>query len=233
MKRVSLVVLGVFLMTASHHAAETYSFSSLNFPGSALTIPVAINARGDVVGYYEAVLNGPESGFLYQDGRYESIVFPGAIGTTEAIGISNSDEIVGDFYCGSVFCRHAFVLDHGQYAVVEPPAAIYSLASSINNRGQIVGYAIYPNSEGFFIYDRGVFTTLPTVGGSGSYTGLNSAGALVGFASGVGFLISHGETKVIAFPGAAATQARAINDSATVAGTYATDTNTRSSFVYV
>ena len=47
------------------------------------------------------------------------------------------------------------------YTTIDPPGSTYSVAESINNKGQIVGF--YQNSSGQefgFLYSGGTYTTL-------------------------------------------------------------------------
>ena len=68
----------------------------LEGPGSTLTIPEAINARGDVVGWYNdsAFVS---HGFFWDGEVVRPIDIPGASGTNR-VGINSRGDIVGVFW---------------------------------------------------------------------------------------------------------------------------------------
>ena len=53
------------------------------------------------------------------------------------MGINDSGEIVGTFRMGGV--EHGFLLSGGTYTTITAPGATTTVASGINNGGQIVG----------------------------------------------------------------------------------------------
>jgi len=79
-------------------------FTFFNAPGSTSTNFYGINASGDIVGIVESS-SGPSS-FLKRKDQYIPIHVPSAMGT-EARGINNAHEIVGDWGDGRTF--HGFV----------------------------------------------------------------------------------------------------------------------------
>jgi probable HAF family extracellular repeat protein len=139
----------------------------------------------------------------------------------------------------------SFLYSGGTYSTLidplaDPTQGPSTIASDINNSGQIVGQ--YNNSHGVFgfVYANGVYTDLDDPLGhytlnSKTYsyttaTGINNLGQIVGnygdgsgSATGNGFLYSSGTYTTIAFPGAAQTQIQGINDSGQIVGTYSTN----------
>jgi len=71
-------------------------FTIYDFPGATATFAGAVNDELQVVGIY---LDGSsnEHGYLLNHGTFTSIDYPGDVAGTEAIGINNRGEIVGDF----------------------------------------------------------------------------------------------------------------------------------------
>ena len=87
-------------------------------------------------------------GFLYKNGIFETITFPGAQ-KTEAWGINDSGVIVGWYAIGNSVL--GFTLANGQYTSIAFPGAVYTLPFGINASGDIVGtYTIdYTTYHGF------------------------------------------------------------------------------------
>ena len=67
--------------------------------GASLTA-AAINDRGDVAGFYTNPATGNTDGFLLSHGQFTDLAVPGA-SATMALGVSNSDEVVGTYTVGS------------------------------------------------------------------------------------------------------------------------------------
>jgi probable HAF family extracellular repeat protein len=76
-------------------------------------------------------------GFLFDDGVFTRIDFPGAP-LTATQGINNRGQIVGAF--GETAEQpHGFLLDGGVFTQIDFPGAILTSLFAINNRSQIVG----------------------------------------------------------------------------------------------
>jgi uncharacterized membrane protein len=91
-----LVALGLLQgITGQLKAQPTYSFTTLDVPGSSLTTTGAngINTSGQIVGNYGDPA-GNVHGFLLDQGSYTTLDVPGSI-ETEANGINASGQIVG------------------------------------------------------------------------------------------------------------------------------------------
>ena len=125
-------------------------------PGSTATIPVKINDRGQMVGlYYDA--KGAVHGFLFSNGQYSAIDFPGAV-ATEALAINNWEvpAIAGD-YTDTSGKVHGFVLLGKQFLPVNAGFAANLSVRGINDLAQMTG-----------AYDLGgALGTAPTYGFTG------------------------------------------------------------------
>jgi uncharacterized membrane protein len=75
------------------HAHVSYTFTTLDVPGSSLTRAHGVNFRGDIVGLFN---NNGGHGFLRHNGTYTTIDFPGAT-FTSARGINSSGTITGGY----------------------------------------------------------------------------------------------------------------------------------------
>jgi probable HAF family extracellular repeat protein len=88
------------------------TFTTIDFPDSAYTRPLGINADGAIVGNYKDT-SGTSHGFLMNEAGFISIDYPGAL-FTAASGINAQGAIVG-YYCSTAPCGpintyHGFVL---------------------------------------------------------------------------------------------------------------------------
>jgi probable HAF family extracellular repeat protein len=203
----------------------TFTYKTIDPPGSITTDALSINDRGQIVGFY---YDGKTyHGFLDSGGRYTTIDPPGSTYTT-AESINASGQIVG-YYQDSSGHQHGFLDSGGRYTTIDPPGSAYTIALSINASGQIVGY--YENSSGQlpthgFLDSGGTYTTIDPPG-STDYSvpeSINASGQIVGYYLGGGhihgFLYSGGTYTTIDPPGSAYTNALGINDSGQIVGYY-------------
>jgi uncharacterized membrane protein len=125
--------------------AEKSTFAKIDVPGSAgYPAPNGINAQGDIVGTYGAILNNNAvtRGFLLSKGTFTSIDVPGALaGSSSAVGINSEGDIVGA-YSDSGGNAHGFLRSKGRFTTIYVPGAIGSFGnpSGINPEGDIVGF---------------------------------------------------------------------------------------------
>ncbi len=146
-----------FMLDFTYNPNLTFTnVTSVYVPGSAATIPIKINNRGQMVGIYYDSKNAVH-GFLFSKGQYSSIDFPGAV-ATEALGINNWDvpAIVGD-YTDTKGTVHGFLFLSGLFLPVNAGFAANLSVRGINDFAQITG-----------AYDLGgALGTAPTYGFTG------------------------------------------------------------------
>jgi probable HAF family extracellular repeat protein len=218
--------------------------------GIVYTTAHGINASGQIVGSYAYSVNlrpptEYQFGFLLSGSNYTafSVTGPGPnpIPTTGFNGINGAGQIVGGIrrIVNNSFdgTAQAFVLSAGNPAFFDPPGSINTLASGINNAGQIVGH--YQTAMGGpdhgFLLSSGVYTTLDVPGSLATdANGINDLGQIVGQyrdASGKdhGFLYSNGTYTMLDVSGAFSTDASGINDAGQIVGSYLTSADPRSS----
>jgi probable HAF family extracellular repeat protein len=196
-------------------------------PGALATLPLHINAKGQIVGLYSDVSETypivlPFHGFLLSDGVYTTIDVPGS-SSTAAFGINNRGQIVGVF--SDADGPHGFLLDDGVFTTIDIAGSLGTFATGINARGQIVGvYTDATPAPHAFLLDRGVCTTIDLPGAQGTQPNdINDRGQIVGQyeAGGAvhGFLLDRGTFTTIDAPGAPrATQVIGINDRGEMVG---------------
>jgi uncharacterized membrane protein len=68
------------------------------------------------------------------------------------------------------------------YETIAPPGSTYSIADSINNSGQIVGFYVDSSGQEYgFLDNRGTYTTINPAGGIQAIpTAINDEGQIVG-----------------------------------------------------
>jgi len=147
---------------------------------------------------------------------------------TNLLGLNDRGQIVGFWYDPTIPGGdvHPFLYDDGRFVDLDPHLAGVrdTRPLAINNKGQVVGtYRI--NEQQFpFLYEDGLFTTLPVPNGSPS--GINDRGDIVGSlfdsAGTHGFLYSRGVLTLIDVPDVYASVAADINNRGQVVGYYRT-----------
>ncbi len=163
------------------------------------------------------------SSFLYNNGVYTPIQFPGfAPDETAALGINNAGQVVGS--AGII----GFVETNGVFKTVQVPGSFSTFATAINDKGQIAGnYCATAGcaTGGGFLDTNGVFSYFDT----GYYlhvSGINNAGVIAGYYSagptyaGLGYLYSHGVFTTVTYPGSIDTVLSGINNSGISVGVY-------------
>jgi probable HAF family extracellular repeat protein len=172
----------------AHSQAYIYdngSYTYLNPPGYTETQTLAINNNGQVLGYSNDSI--PEY-FIYTNGTYQSFTITAGVPTSindsgeivgyngatsegfviggpsvnnslfvEPTGINDHGQIIG--FCGDLCGGGSFLYTDGVFTLIRFPGAISTRAVGINNEGQIVGEAFYPNRDvGGFLYSDGTYT---------------------------------------------------------------------------
>lgn len=235
----AVLSLSVLLSTLATAHAATYTFTTIDVPGSIQTNANGINSRGQIVGFYTDASSGTSHGFLDDNGTVTTLDFPGAINNA-AFGINKDGKIVGG-YAGA---QHAFFYDQSMFTVPDPPQSDpLRLATRINDTLQIVGF--YGNQSGRhgFLYDHSTFTIIDVPFPGALHTqafGINNSGQIVGIyvkpnnGEYGGFLDENGTFTPIdvTLPGAHNTVAYDVNDSGQIVGWYQDPSGVVHGFVY-
>jgi hypothetical protein len=143
MKLFIACILLVFLAQYTLAESPTYTYSAFNYPGAAGTSLSAVNNRGEMVGWYETLIDDQAGyhGFYCagSQGGCISIDFPNAIQTT-ATDINDSGYIVG-YYLDAGWNYHGFWYYKGKYFNYDYPGSAFTQIMSINNYNAIVGWS--------------------------------------------------------------------------------------------
>nr|WP_294516246.1 hypothetical protein [uncultured Rhodopila sp.] len=209
----------------SQTCSEDYTFSQFILPGQTFAVAYGINDLGAITGA------GNVNGFILNQGTVTEVQVP--FSYPVPLAINNPGQVAGFFPKSDG--SHAFIDTNGTitYFASLPSSFVNDArASGINDLGQVVGQ--YKGLTGTvpetitaqfgFIDIGGTLTTLTLADGTGFLpTGINDFDQIVGTTTaGVsGVLDLKTDTfKTIDVPGAASTDATAINNLGQVAGTY-------------
>jgi probable HAF family extracellular repeat protein len=138
--------------------AET--FTGIDFPGANYTEAWRVNNSGQIAGRYLGV-DGNFHLYRLQNGNFESFNCPGAVetapsGYSHVGGLNNLGDIVSAYASGRPYANlsnhnvfgnvHGLLLSEGVFTSIDPPAAIETVASGINDSRQVVG--VYTDATG-------------------------------------------------------------------------------------
>jgi probable HAF family extracellular repeat protein len=147
------------------------------------------NDHGQAVGYYSRTVNNstPDFPYIYDEfgGIFEVISIPAAVGGAQATGINNSSDVVG-FFIDKGMVNHGWLLEQGNFTVLDYPESTFTQALGINNKGVVVGTFIdSSNAQHGFTYTISSKTWQqiddPNGVGTTVTNGINDKGMLVGF----------------------------------------------------
>ena len=219
-------------------------FTSFDPPGSTLTTPNFISPQGVIVGGYNdsSIVS---HGFILDGGKYTTLDFPGAPGTT-LTGLNPSGEMSG-FSCSDPACgttgnastNHSFTVSKkGVFTSFDPPGAVSSTASTVNPSGAVVG--AFTDSGGVthgYLRHHGKFTTIDFPGAILTFAGGNNPeGDVVGEYIDTAnvahsFLLSNGVFTSFDPPGATFSDASGINPGGIIVGIYVDSANAVHGFI--
>ena len=140
-----------------------------------------INNSGQMGGYYFNFSYG--RGFLYDNGSFTNIVFPGAV-QAYVQGINDLGQAVG-YFVDSNGCNRGFLYDGNSYSVINHPNAVCgslygTMISDINNSGLIAGSFTGSTGQSYgFLYDGDSYTLIDPPGAGNSSNGFYGSGAMV------------------------------------------------------
>ena len=244
--------LGLTLVAAALVAAMTpslpagaadkpYVFTTIDFPGSALTQALGINAEGDIVGTYKnsATADNKNHGFVLRGGEFTAINSPFGANYTIATAIGPTGDIVGYYESaiGPAGNSHGFVLtNEGQWMPVEYPGGhLMTGPFRILPDGTIVGCVhdlpLPAGMHGFVIGPKGIslfdqpasMHMGATPNGKtivGYYTAANTTGGYGTGARTRGYVLDDGDMVPFDVKSSKLTQAMDINPAGVVAGLY-------------
>jgi RHS repeat-associated protein len=208
-----------------------------------------INDSSQIVGW-SSIPAGNSHAFFYTNGTMSDLgTLPTCNSNSQANAINDSGVIVGQSSGNNVNCPltiefRAFTYSNGVMSDLGTPAGQGSIATAINNNGQIAGSLLTYSNLGqqlgsqAFLYNSGTTTTLGNFGGSFTDAyGINNSAQVVGrstFSSGSehAFLSSGGTMTDLGTLGGANSIAFGINDSGQIVGWAYNAGSSQRAFVY-
>jgi hypothetical protein len=123
----------------------------ISFPGAAGgTFPQSINNQGVIVGTY--FLNEQRTasahGFMWKNGAFTNIEFPGAV-ATEPVKISNNGDVVGTYF-DSALVEHGFAFDGGRFSTIIFSGGQDMHVLTLNKFDNILGFVESLQIHGLF-----------------------------------------------------------------------------------
>jgi len=211
-------------------SAAGYTYTRIAVPGAIATLPVALNASGEVIGSW-ADTGHISHGFIYSKGKITSFDPPGSQ-TTLPAGINASGEIVG-IYLNSSFEELGFTYSKGTFTDVAFPNAVATTLAGVDDNGVLLGSAMVSGIQVVFTDAKGKFATVARANFP-SPTGINASGSVVGFyeSSFKSFLSVGGVLKTIPIPDVKSAVAYGINNGNNVVGSITANNDKQKSFVY-
>ena len=123
----------------------TKKFREITITGSSNLTTAAINNHGDIAGFYANPADQLTDGFVLAGNSVTTLAFPGAT-MTQALGINDSDEVVGVYQLGSgsSATMHGFTWTplHGFQTVDDPHGKGTTTINGINDQGRLVGFYV-------------------------------------------------------------------------------------------
>lgn len=188
--RAVLIALVCLLLPAVSFS-QTFTYTSLTYPGAYVTFANGINASGEIVGAYQTdttcnpqylpVPNCTTHGFTYFNGSYSSYDAPDSI-STYITGVNDYGDIVG-IYTSSDNNVHGFLLEHnGSFQTLDQQnqQSLTTVPMGVNKSLTVAGM-LYgaQNPHSGFVWTKGNFSvTSPSF--DGGYRGIANNGAVVG-----------------------------------------------------
>jgi uncharacterized membrane protein len=225
---------GVMVGQYTDTKGDTHCFSlaggkvtTINYPKVTSDSCIHINSSGEIAG--EATLSSTKNlGFVYSSstGKFTTVPGPKGAVSSAAYGINDSGVIVGE-YSSSETSLHGFMLKGGKYTALNVPGATLTLATSINNSGEVTLFAAVSGKIGAYLYNGKTYKTINVPKAANSLaTDISNTGDIVfetlnsNDTEGSGALLHGGTYYTVQYPKSADSQAVGLNDMDELVGYY-------------
>lgn len=173
-----------------------YSFTTIDYPGAAITRLIGLNDHYEMVGHYIMPGQGQvRHAFKYSRGEFEALDPAGVLGTYESAAnqINNRGEITG-WYSDAPGTRHGYVLRDGVVNTIDYPGTTFTQVNGVTDTGIVFGHFRDASLvvHGFTLQD-GVFTQIDVPGALNTFPFyINTRGDVAGECNEVSGQIGHG-----------------------------------------
>jgi uncharacterized membrane protein len=187
-------VLSALMLLVSSPCFAQYSFTTVDYPGAAITRLIGFNDHFEAVGHY--ILPGQvRHAFKYSRGEFEPLDPAGVLGTHESAAnqINNRGDITG-WYTGAPGTRHGYVLINGVVNTIDYPGSTFTQVNGVSDTGIVFGHFRDASlvSHGFILQD-GVFTQVDFPGALNTFPYyINTRGDVAGEYNNRAGEIGHG-----------------------------------------
>lgn len=201
-------------------------------PSGVSTVCRGINSSTAVVGdYYDS--SGLPHGFLYSLKTFTDIPGPSGALFSEATGINDNGDIVGDYFSLANGNFHGFILKGGVYQDLAVAGANNTFGGGINITNEVtLWWSDASNYSQSVLYNGSTYTTINVPGAANSIAlGINKTGQIAYVVSDP-YGVTHAALKkgnvysIIDFPKGTNTNAGGINDSGQFVGSFIPSTQT-------
>ncbi len=172
--------------------ARRYFITDLGTLGGTESFAYAINDSGQVVGLSTIAGDAAVHSFLYSNGKVTDLYPLNSqnLLTVGPTGINNAGQIASGVVAGGVYVPAVLDSGTGNLTLLGSLGGTTSygfngVATSINNRGNAVGYSYLDSiNRHAFLYDDSVMTDIGSFGGYSGAFAINDKALIVGFSSG-------------------------------------------------
>jgi hypothetical protein len=127
----------------------THHYGTVNVSGDSNVTAAAINDLGDIAGFATNAAGTTEAFLKLPGGRVVHLNVPGAT-ATQAFGVNNGDEVVGDYTVGTGMSAtttgFVWTPGFGFESINDPSGVGATTINGVNDRGALVGF--YTDSDG-------------------------------------------------------------------------------------
>jgi probable HAF family extracellular repeat protein len=154
------------------------SLTDLGTLGGSSSYALAVNNQGEIVGESRVAGDGATHAFAYLNGTMTDLGTLPGLPNSVATAVNNNGDIVGYAYNLATFSQHAFLYHDGVMSDLNS-GWTFTLASGINDSGQVVGAGTNPSG-----FVRAFTLTVPQTPGGGNGTGSDPSSPLLATVSG-------------------------------------------------
>ncbi|MCK4622750.1 MAG: hypothetical protein KAT62_11125 [Desulfuromonadales bacterium] len=208
---------------AAFRRRRTETYDVFGYPGAESTVASGINEQGVVAGTFTDT-SGLQRGYIWRDGSFTLVYYPGSL-DTHAQDIDNNSRVIG-WFIRQDQKAHGFIrAAEGDFVSLDHPDAEHTFLTGINNAGVIVGH--YRDNagvtHGFHYQDETWSPVQIDAADSVQPKDINEHGDIVGNYSDAdgnshGFVIVGGVTTPVSYPGASSVFLTGINDAREISG---------------